>query len=213
MLGLGIFLVVVAAVVSLAGTVMFAIAAFRVSLMWGFLVLLVPFAGLVFLVKFWPLAKRGFLVGLAGSGIAVAGYLVLSIGIASAAKAQLAKLADPSPPGTERPRLVARPAVVEPAASPSSRDRNLKGRFAGAGGGRGLPEASSELADPSEIRPRDLPRHVGEDLRFVAKAGGSVWGKLVAVKPNALTIERLVHGGSVRYDLAMTDLRQVRSVD
>jgi hypothetical protein len=209
MLGLGIFLMVVAGVVSLVGTIMFAVAAFRVSLLWGLLVLFVPFAGLVFLVKFWPQAKRGFLIGLAGSGLAVVAYLVLSVGIASTVKAPFGQLAAQAAAGKNQPQPATRPAVGEPAPATLPGVRAAEARPVAVR--RALPELPLDPVDPGEVTPRDLPRHVGEELRFVEKAGGSVWGKLVSVKPGSLTIERRLHGGSVQYDLPLADIRQVRT--
>jgi hypothetical protein len=58
---------------------MFLVAAFRVSLKWGLLVLLVPFAGLVFVFAHWTEAKRGFLISLAGGVLCpIAGFMLVS---------------------------------------------------------------------------------------------------------------------------------------
>jgi hypothetical protein len=220
MLGMGVVLLAMAGVLSLVGAVMFAVAAFRVSVVWGLLVLFVPFAGLVFLVKYWAQAKRGFLVSLAGSAVAVLGFVIVSAGIAATAKAQLAAFAAEAQsqvkPETARqrhaaPRPVAdapEPPVQEPAAPPAP-ERGLAVRSLGEP--RGFPDVSPETADPGEISTKDLARHVGEELLFVEKDGGSVWGKLVEVSPKMLRIERRLHGGSVQYDLPLADIRTVRA--
>jgi hypothetical protein len=203
--GLGIFLIVIAGLVSLAGSFLFVAAAFRVSLTWGLLVLFVPFAGLVFLVKFWSQAKRGFLISLAGSGLILIAYLVLIVGLASRVKAQSAQLASQAPAGTRQPRVAApAPAKAPPSPTVSASSAAIR---------RPLPELPFEDVDPAEVKPRDLARHMGEELQFVAKTGGSVWGKLVSVKAATLTIERRLHGGSVQYDLPLADIRQVRMPD
>lgn len=223
MLGVGVVLLVVAGILSLVGTVMFAVAAFRVSLVWGLLVLFVPFAGLVFLVKYWGQAKRGFLVGLAGSTVGVIAFLALSAGIASKAKAQLGDLAAQMqsqtkaemarqreavpPPAPAAPGTGAEP-VLEAQAAPAP-ERPLAVRSIG--DLRGFPEIPSDPSDPGEIRKPDLARHVGEELLFVEKDGGSIWGKLVSVSPRSLRIERRLHGGSVQYEVPLTDIRTVRA--
>jgi hypothetical protein len=216
MLGVGVFLLVASGVVSLVGTVMFAVAAFRVSVMWGCLVLFVPFAGLVFLVKHWPQAKRGFLVGLAGTALAVVGYFALGAGIASRAQANLGPLAAQMQAEMAKQQAKALSATPRPAAAPirlepedPSRNRSLAVRPSASL--RGLSEIPENLTDPAEIRTRDLPRHVGEDLFFVEKDGDALWAKLVAVRPKSLRIERLLHGGSVQYDVPLANIRAVRT--
>lgn len=56
-------------VLAVWGGIKFLIAAFRVSALWGVLVLFVPFANLVFAFKYWAEAKKGFLMNLAGAGV------------------------------------------------------------------------------------------------------------------------------------------------
>ncbi len=220
MLGLGVLLLVLSAIVSLVGSVMFAVAAFRVSVVWGLLVLFVPFAGLFFLVKYWAQAKRGFLVGLAGSAVALVGFLAFSAGVAARAQGQLGavasqmkselerqqKVALPAPSGEEPP---AAPAEAAPAPSSPSSGGSLPALQARTP--RALPDLPLDAGDPREIRPKDFARHVGEDLLFVDRDGDSVWGRLVSVGPRALKIERRLHGGSVQYDLPLADVRTVRT--
>jgi hypothetical protein len=57
--GIGVLLLVV-------GSVMLLWAAFSESLLWGLGCLFVPFVGLIFIVKHWSVAKRGFLVQVVG---------------------------------------------------------------------------------------------------------------------------------------------------
>ncbi len=227
MLGLGILILVVSGIASLIGSVMFIVAAFRVSLTWGLLVLFVPFAGLVFLIKYWPQAKRGFLIGLAGSAVAGVGFIAVSAGAASSAHAQLEIASGRMRTETTRQQKATRQAgapeasggiSAEPAvmrldtapASPASR-QDSPSASRPAAWPRGLADPSLDDADPFEVRPKDLARHVGEDLVFVQKDGGKIWGRLVSVSPSSLAIERRLHGGSVQYDLARADLRAVRT--
>ena len=225
MLGLGVFLLVIAGIVSMVGTVIFAVAAFRVSLVWGLLVVFVPFAGLVFLVKYWAQAKRGFLIGLAGSAVAVLGFFIFSAGVASKAQAHLGALATQMQSQMEaelaRQKLaeaipetgapVAKELTVQETPAPDSQAPTRALAVRPTGDPKGLSALTPDLSDPGEIKPRDLSRHVGEELLFVEMDGGSVWGKLVSVSPKALRIERRLHGGSVQYDVPLTDIRTVRA--
>ena len=57
----------ISVLVMLVGGLMMIVAAFRQSILWGFAYLLVPFAALVFLCKYWAEAKKGFLINLMGA--------------------------------------------------------------------------------------------------------------------------------------------------
>lgn len=57
----------------LVGGVMLLVAAFKEDILWGLGVMLVPFANIVFLVKFWSAAKKGFLIQSVGCGMLLAG--------------------------------------------------------------------------------------------------------------------------------------------
>lgn len=67
---MGILLLICMAVgflLSLIGSIMFLVAAFRVSVLWGLAVLfLSPFANIIFLTKYWYEAKQAFLLQLFG---------------------------------------------------------------------------------------------------------------------------------------------------
>ena len=211
MLGLGVLLLVLSAIVSLVGSVMFSVAAFRVSVVWGLLVLFVPFAALFFLIKYWAQAKRGFLVGLAGSAVALVGFLAFSAGVAAKAQGQLGAIASQMKSELERQQKVPFPAPSEAAPAPSSPSSGGSLPALQARAQRALADIPLDAGDPREIRPKDFARHVGEDLLFVDRDGDSVWGRLVSVGPHALKIERHLHGGSVQYDLPLSGLRTVRT--
>ena len=61
---ISLIFVVLAILIGVFSRVWFIIAAFRVSLLWGLLVLFVPFLDLMFLIVHWDDAKRPFLCGL-----------------------------------------------------------------------------------------------------------------------------------------------------
>jgi glutaredoxin len=58
---------VISVAVILVGGVMMIVAAFRQGILWGVAYLLVPFAALVFLFKYWSEAKKGFYINLMGA--------------------------------------------------------------------------------------------------------------------------------------------------
>lgn len=63
-----------AALVMVIGSLMVIVAAFRQSVLWGLAYLFVPFAALVFIIKYWAESKAGFLTSMAGF-IAVIGAI------------------------------------------------------------------------------------------------------------------------------------------
>ncbi|MHB0968354.1 MAG: hypothetical protein ACYC7A_04260 [Thermoanaerobaculia bacterium] len=64
---------VVGYLISIVGGFMVLFAAFRESALWGLACIFIPFASLVFLIKFWDAGKRGFFVSLAGLAVCVVG--------------------------------------------------------------------------------------------------------------------------------------------
>ena len=58
-------------VVILIGAIMCLVAAFRQSVLWGLVYLFVPFASLVFLIKYWNEAKNGFFTSLFGLAVLI----------------------------------------------------------------------------------------------------------------------------------------------
>ena len=66
----------VGSLVTFVGTIMFLVAAFRQSVLWGLAVLFLPFANIVFLIKYWYEAKKAFFIQLIGVGISIIGIIV-----------------------------------------------------------------------------------------------------------------------------------------
>lgn len=65
--------------ISAVGGVWLLVAAFRTSLLWGFLTLFVPLAGIVFVFAHWDEAKRPFLVSLAGIAVLCSPLLLAAL--------------------------------------------------------------------------------------------------------------------------------------
>jgi hypothetical protein len=74
-------ILILGSIVMLVGGVMFLIAAFSESVLWGLGCMFVPFVSLFFLILHWPEAKKGFFIQLAGAALVVISML---IGIATA---------------------------------------------------------------------------------------------------------------------------------
>jgi len=66
---LNVIAIAAGGVAAIAGTVLYVIAAFRKSIVWGLVVLFVPFASLVFVCCHWREGRLGFLTSVAGFAV------------------------------------------------------------------------------------------------------------------------------------------------
>lgn len=73
---MGMLLSSAGSLIMLVGSIMFLVAAFGESLMWGIGSLCLPPVGLVFIVLHWDKAKKAFLVQLLGAVLATVGKLL-----------------------------------------------------------------------------------------------------------------------------------------
>lgn len=74
MIGSGV--VILAWLVLVIGGIMFLVAAFSESFLWGIGCILVPFVSLIFLIMHWEHAKKAFFVQLAGIGLLFLGVVL-----------------------------------------------------------------------------------------------------------------------------------------
>lgn len=238
---LGMLLLFAAGLVAFVGGVMFLIAAFRVSAMWGLLVLFVPFAGLVFLVKYWEEAKRPFLINLAGSAIAAVAFFMVvggavSSGVASMeaemarqqaiqtrAPARQAETAPTAPVATEavpepasaetEPAQVATVADPQPATE-TTRDPEFAAAIDSATDlldNLPRPRDAEPAIDYRSIDGRDIERHVGEMLTFVGVDGRQIRGRLVGVESGNASVERDINGGTITIPVELASIREIRT--
>jgi hypothetical protein len=229
---LGIALLVIAGLVSVVGSIMWVVAAFRVSTTWGLLVLLVPFAAFVFLFMYWQESKKAFLVSAAALGIAVlAGVTMAAGGISLMKRATEQALVDtPSQVQVVQPDSASE---STPGAAPS--DARQAAPVAPAPGPPVDAETAGDLREAQNIAPSDMPdfsgerhaedaepelpgatavnleEHIGEQLLVVEKSGRSVRGTLLSVSSDALRLERRISGGTVEYSVARANIRDVRT--
>ncbi len=90
----------------------------RRSVVWLLAFLLVPFAGLVFLVKFWSEAKRPFFLSLVGTGLMLVPALLNPQALAQGLRDRDPfHLAGPPRPGPAAPATGGAPATARPAVS------------------------------------------------------------------------------------------------
>ncbi len=73
---MGMVLLIVGYVAMLIGGIWLLVTAFKESVLWGVLSLLVPFAALVFVVKHWDVSKKPFLIQIGGVALVIAGVML-----------------------------------------------------------------------------------------------------------------------------------------
>lgn len=215
---LGLLLLAIGGLLSLVGGVMLVVAAFRVSAMWGLIVLLVPFGALVFVVMYWEDAKRGFFVGLAGTGAAAIAFFAFvgsamnSIGaqIEEADRRERARVTRPLGAAPSAPAEQATPQTQPVVTAPSTERTPLPAVPP-------PPEKGIELladlptpAVSSVVRLDQLERHRGEELVFVDRDGRSIRATLVSAGASDLVVERVMSGGTIRHPIERASLKEVR---
>jgi hypothetical protein len=80
---IGIVLLLVGLVIALAGGIWLLVIAFRASVWWGLGSIFVPFVSLIFVITHWEVAKRPFLVSVAGSILLIVGAALGGAGFSS----------------------------------------------------------------------------------------------------------------------------------
>ncbi len=235
---LGVILLLVAGVISLVGSVMLAVAAFKESMLWGFCVLFVPFAAIVYIILHWDDARRGFMVSLASVGVGVVGFAMFFSGAASMASAKLQQQATafskhaPAEPVTTTRRAsgaMPLPGATAPQAAPARVD-TMPGAALQAPPQRLEPQVVETAPAPPEnfahpklpavappdmgvIAPAALSRHIGESIVISQRDGRRVSGKLLGTSARGLRVQRYLGSGTLTYEISKDDVLEVRSND
>jgi hypothetical protein len=76
----GLALSLVGAIVAAVGSIWLLVVAFQHHWGWGLACLCIPFAALVFVIKYWSEGGKPFLIALAGNVVAVIGNVIAASG-------------------------------------------------------------------------------------------------------------------------------------
>lgn len=200
----------VAAVASFIYYVILLMGAFRRGALWGLAVVFLPFALVVYSIKFWAEAKKPFLLSMATSVLATVMFVVAAgsaaVGVAEAAQGQMeaemlaaTKRAQAEARAAERAGVA--PSPDAPATAPTTDegiDRVLQ-----------LAARESEAAHtiPANLYPEEGPigfdsarRYVGEKLRVVGTNGSTLSARLVAADPQRLRFEKSLGNGTATFE-------------
>ena len=217
MTALGILIILVSVLISLVGSVMLIIVAFRVSVTWGLLVLFVPFAALIFLVKYWQDAKKPFLISVSGTALQLFGVVVLGMGAGPSISAN-----DMTEIAVEPSTSMARRSAPSSSAGGSldvssgadSRDSSAPVRVSAPAYRPPIRTSTPRTQRRSTARvPIDvsaLDKYVGKRLVFVQSDGPTIHGELLEVHRNTVEVKRYVAGGTITHSLDRRGLTEVR---
>jgi hypothetical protein len=214
-------LIAIGSVASFVGFIILVIAAFRVSIGWGLAILflsglLIPL--ILFLVKYWPEAKNGFLIQLVGWVLSAVGVFVLVGSMASAAMAELEDFeipqelrqgdfeSLPSEPGTFESEPVSEPASLPPTPTPLPTPEPTPTPV-----DEGPATYELEAAvDEDLIEYDDLEKHVGALVEIRLKDGSRARVRLESVTPDKLRVNQRLGGGSMSYSINRDTIKEIR---
>ncbi len=214
-------LIAVGGLAALAGFLVVVTVAFRISVGWGLAVLFLSWLVIplvVFLVKYWPEARAGFLLSVSGWVISGVGSFLLAGSLATNA---VAELDDYNPPSRQQAADAARVTVDETgitrAPSVASAEPAVPTVLPSpppTPGPSPHRESSVDHADPSPT-PHVIPfdeagDHLGETVMLDLTDGTSRRVVLDAVTSDGLRVTQQVGGGAMRYPLRWATIAGIR---
>jgi len=217
---------------SLAAFVWLLVIAFRESTAWGLASLFIPFAALVFVLKFWDQAKLPFFGCLAGSALglfAAVGYSMTSVNIGIEEYADLGeKVAWESPTVESLPDIEfeAESDVQVEDLGPDQTSEMVDELMESASDLRTTDheDALEALDDTGAPRPQPRAHRDGtlvpvttlgsfqeERIVLILKSLERVSAYVISVDEDSVKLRHRVGGGSVIYSIDFDDIKEVRS--
>ena len=222
MMALGVLL----GLLSFAGSIWLIVVAFRKGgPLWGFLTLFVPFANIVFAVKFWPDAKKPFLASLV-PGFACGLCFFLAGGMAaSAVGGEMARQIQEDM-AKEQARMTARsraprtvPTEVADEAEPAEpmREADEPGSAPFILNTLPPPPVPATEFDPETITrdgyaPVSFPdakKYIGRAVKVVTRGGRTHRGTLTAARTGAIEVEQYLGACSISVEFASREVETV----
>lgn len=215
------------ALVSFVGSIWLVVVAFRKGgMLWGFLTLLVPFANIVFAVKYWDDARKPFLASLV-PGVACGFCFFLAGGMAASAVGgemarqvqeemlrEQARMERPSPSAEEfepaspeEPEAVRIQVAETPAPAPF-----VLNTLPPPGAAAAKPGFDPETITRDGYAPipfAEARHHVGRAAKLVMKNGRTHRGTITAARPGSVELEQYIGAGSVAVEFAARETETV----
>ncbi|HKK04392.1 MAG TPA: hypothetical protein VKA50_00915 [Gammaproteobacteria bacterium] len=217
-------------IVSAVGGIWLLVLAFKRSIVWGLVVLFVPFASLVFVVKYWNETKTAFLVSLGGY-VVYAGmfYGMIKPRIENSLVAMQRAQAMHERSRHENDATADDLDAIRSNAPKNAGPENTAAAAAGAASPAAISKAPSksrttdkapEVASanaassvkPSVIRVRNAKNYIGQPMRVTGTNHVVREGTLRDVEGDALLFERRLQGGSMTFRMRSTDIARLESL-
>jgi hypothetical protein len=219
---MGIALLVLGAVAALVGGLMVLVAAFRTGVLWGLACLLVPFAGLVYVLTHWEESRTGFLLNLAGLAVVALGVLFQpSDSLFGGGALATESWREPAPPAWEQPERQDPGATSAPAWQAPAPAWQAPSPGFGREDDAAAPAVSEPPPPPSQpprreeaVSPYEAGAHLGRLVTVIQVEGKPFKARLRAVQGGVLYFERPIGGGSVTFPMPaerIVELRAMRS--
>lgn len=203
------------AVASFVGSIWLVVVAFRKGgPVWGILTLVVPFANVVFAVKFWSVAKKPFLASLVPGVISGVCFMLAGGMAATAVGGEMARQAQEEArqeqarvavaPEDEAPLPSLEPPVEESPSVPFVLNT--------------LPPPAATAEFPAETITRDgyapvpfadAKKYVGRVAKLVTRSGRTHRGTLISARPGSVEIEQYLGAGSIAVEYPSREIETV----
>lgn len=223
-----LLLMIVGGLVALVGSVLLLVAAFRVSVAWGLLLLLLGWLvvpTVIFLVQYWPQVRKPFLISLAGTLVWAAGF---AVGLVGAGGELMTAVQDATVTADEDVDVAWHGPPTEPTTEPSAATPT--------------PEAPTEVPPPPSptatprLTPTSTPTYtptptevptpvpqlsipldklsefVGRTVELNVRGRGFLVVQLQAIQNGTLRVEQRLGGGSIAFSLPLDDVVSARLV-
>lgn len=213
-------------IVSAAGGIWLLVLAFKRSIVWGLVVLFVPFASLVFVVKYWNETKTAFLVSLGGYVV----YAGMFYGMVKP-RIENSLVAMQRAQATHERSRHENDATADDldAIRSNAPDTGMPDNAGGAGTDTAAPAATAKPKAPDTpakvavvntgssdkplvIHVRDARNYIGQPMRVTGTNHVVREGTLRDVKGDALLFERRLQGGSMTFRMRSRDIARLESL-
>ena len=204
MTGLFFLLAMLALLVTSVCGIWLLVLSFRVSVLWGLAVFFIPFAVVVFAIKFWDQCKKPFIGHLGGS---VAAVVFIMLAVASGVGGQIAEanqqaaLTDAAPFSTAVPdvSIDSSGTSVAPSPRPSPRPRRVAPR---------RPRTPSR----AKLTFDNASDFVGRLIKITAHDGRVLKGYLIDARSDTLVLERDLTSGVFSFEVTSNDVKSMELI-
>ncbi len=223
------FLVGICLIVSTVAAVWLLVLAFRQSILWGLAVFFLPFANIVFAIKYWHEAKKPFLINVGATVAAIKMFFVAGVAVMmNAAQGEMAMAGNPSytfdatttkeSAGHDDTKTGSLHAFAQEAAAVRAENNAIQLEPSSPS----MAPVHATLAAPAPIQRRvhfgNIPvdqvddSYVGKMVRVVSTDGLNSTARVTATSPGSISFARDFAGGEVAFDLTRSEIESIEAI-